>query len=70
VPNVAESWDVNEVEFMNYYANSLQNKAVFYDNMEKGDYYFCDQVRDTANGLMLHLNMNTKNAVLHEVFQN
>jgi peptide/nickel transport system substrate-binding protein len=59
-----------EVEYMNYYANSLQNKAVFYDNMERGDYYFFDQVRDTANGLMLHLNMNTKNEVLREMFQN
>src|SRR4030065_237817 len=29
-----------EVEFMNYYANSLKNKAVLYDNMEQGDYHF------------------------------
>jgi peptide/nickel transport system substrate-binding protein len=59
-----------EVEFMNYYANSLQNKAVFFDNMEQGDYHFFDQVRDTANTLMLHLNMNTKNEALREAFQN
>jgi peptide/nickel transport system substrate-binding protein len=59
-----------EVEFMNYYANSLQNKAVFFDNMEQGDYHFFDQIRDTANTLMLHLNMNTKNEALREAFQN
>ena len=59
-----------EVEFMNYYANALQNKAVFFDNMEEGDYHFFDQIRDTANTLMLHLNMNTKNEALREVFQN
>jgi peptide/nickel transport system substrate-binding protein len=59
-----------EVEFMNYYANALQNKAVFFDNMEEGDYHFFDQVRDTANTLMLNLNMNTENEVLREVFQN
>ena len=58
-----------EVEFMNYYANSLQNKAVYFDNMEEGDYHFFDQVRDTANTLMLHLNLNTTNEVLNEVFQ-
>ena len=55
---------------MNYYANALQNKAVFFDNMEEGDYHFFDQIRDTANTLMLNLNMNTKNEVLREVFQN
>ena len=59
-----------EVEFMNYYANSLQNKAVFFDNMEQGDYSFFDQIRDTANTLMLHLNMNTKDESLREAFQN
>lgn len=59
-----------EVEFMNYYANSLQNKAVFFDNMEQGDYHFFEQIRDTANTLMLHLNMNTKNEALREAFQN
>ena len=58
-----------EVEFMNYYANSLQNKAVYFDNMEVGDYHFFDQVRDTANTLMLHLNLNTTNEALNEVFQ-
>jgi peptide/nickel transport system substrate-binding protein len=59
-----------EVEFMNYYANSLQNKAVLFDNMETGGYSFFEQVRDTANTLMLHLNMNTKNENLREAFQN
>jgi peptide/nickel transport system substrate-binding protein len=59
-----------EVEFMNYYANSLQNKAVYFDNMEEGDYHFFDQIRDTANTLMLHLNLNTTNEALREVFQN
>lgn len=59
-----------EVEFMNYYANALQNKAVFFDNMEAGDYHFFDQIRDTANTLMLHLNLNTKNEVLRDIFQN
>ncbi len=59
-----------EVEFMNYYANALQNKAVLFDNMEEGDYHFFDQIRDTANTLMLNLNMNTENEVLSEIFQN
>ena len=59
-----------EVEFMNYYANALQNKAVFFDNAEEGDYHFFEQIRDTANTLMLHLNLNTKNDALREVFQN
>ncbi len=57
-----------EVEFMNYYANALQNKAVFFDNTEEGDYRFFEQVRDTANTVMIHLNLNTQNEVLREIF--
>jgi peptide/nickel transport system substrate-binding protein len=59
-----------EVEFMNYYANSLQNKAVFFDNMEVGDYHFFEQIRDTANTVMINLNLNTENETLREIFQN
>jgi len=70
-PNVMMLRTLNgEVEFMNYYANSLQNKAVYFDAMAEGDFRFFDQVRDTANSLMLHLNMNTKNEALREAFQN
>jgi peptide/nickel transport system substrate-binding protein len=58
-----------EVEFMNYYANSLKNKAVLYDNMEEGDYHFFDQIRDQACTTVIHLNWNTQNEALREVFQ-
>jgi peptide/nickel transport system substrate-binding protein len=58
-----------EVEFMNYYANSLKNKAVLYDNMEQGDYHFFDQIRDQACTTVIHLNWNTTNAALREAFQ-
>ncbi|HUT21465.1 MAG TPA: ABC transporter substrate-binding protein [Anaerolineae bacterium] len=58
-----------EVEFMNYYANSLKNKAVLYDNMGEGDYHFFDQVRDQACTTVIHLNWNTQNETLREVFQ-
>ncbi|MEZ4834955.1 MAG: ABC transporter substrate-binding protein [Caldilineaceae bacterium] len=59
-----------EVEFLNYYQNILQNKAVFADNMEEGDYHFFDQIRDQANRVLIKLNMNSKNEVLAEAFQN
>lgn len=59
-----------EVEFMNYYANRLDNKAVFADNMEQGEYGFFDQIRDQANVVMINLNMNTKNDALRELFSN
>jgi peptide/nickel transport system substrate-binding protein len=58
-----------EVEFMNYYANSLKNKAVLYDNMEEGDYHFFDQIRDQACTTVIHLNWNTTNEALREAFQ-
>jgi peptide/nickel transport system substrate-binding protein len=58
-----------EVEFMNYYANSLKNKAVLYDNMEAGDYHFFDQIRDQACTTVIHLNWNTTNDALREAFQ-
>lgn len=59
-----------EVEFMNYYANTLDNKSVFADNMQQGDYAFFDQVRDQANTVMVNLNLNTDNEVLRELFSN
>ena len=58
-----------EVEFMNYYANSLKNKAVLYDNMEEGDYHFFDQIRDQACTTVIHLNWNTQDEALREAFQ-
>ena len=59
-----------EVEFMNYYANALQNKAVLFDNMGQGDYHFFDQIRDQAVTVALHLNWNTENEALREAFRN
>jgi peptide/nickel transport system substrate-binding protein len=70
-PNVLLLRTLNgEVEFLNYYQNILQNKAVFADNMEAGNYRFFDQIRDTANRVLLNLNMNSKNEMLSEAFQN
>jgi peptide/nickel transport system substrate-binding protein len=59
-----------EVEFMNYYANSLQNKAVLFDSMEEGNFHFFDQIRDQSVTVAIDLNQNTTNEVLREVFQN
>jgi peptide/nickel transport system substrate-binding protein len=60
-----------EVEFMNYYANSLQNKAVLFENMgeDKGNFHFFDQIRDQAVTVALDLNWNTTNEALREAFQ-
>jgi peptide/nickel transport system substrate-binding protein len=60
-----------EVEFMNYYANSLQNKAVLFENMgeDKGNFHFFDQIRDQSVTVAIDLNQNTQNEVLREVFQ-
>jgi len=61
-----------EVEFMNYYANSLQNKAVLFENMgaDKGNFHFFDQIRDQAVTVAIDLNQTTTNEVLREMFQN
>ena len=70
-PNVLMLRTLNgEVEFMNYYANLAQNKAVFFDSMDQGNYHFFDQIRDQANRVLFKLNMNTKNEALREAFQN
>ena len=60
-----------EVEFMNYYANSLQNKAVLFENMgeDKGNFHFFDQIRDQAVTVAIDLNWNTTNEALREAFQ-
>lgn len=59
-----------EVEFMNYYANTLTNKAVLFDNMEAGDYSFFDQISDSSNTVVITLNMNHSDPVKREIFQN
>lgn len=70
-PNVLLLRTLNgEVEFLNYYQNIAQNKAVFADNMEQGDYHFFDQIRDQANRVLIKLNQNTQDDALREAFQN
>ncbi len=59
-----------EVQFMNYYANTLTNKAVLFDNMEAGNYHFFDQISDSSNTVVLTLNMNHKDQAMREMFQN
>ena len=49
---------------------TLDAKAVFFDNQERGDYRFTNLIPTASTELTLWLNMTSKNPVLAEVFSN
>lgn len=46
------------------------NKAVFFDNQERGDYRFVDVVNSDFNQMLLHIKFNHSDPVRAELFQN
>jgi peptide/nickel transport system substrate-binding protein len=59
-----------EIDFMAQRVNTLKNKAVFVDNMERGDYRIFNITAGAANVVSIHLNQTVQNPVLREVFRN
>lgn len=50
--------------------NTLRNKAVFTDNMERGNYRFFNEAPDLMNTMAIAFNLNHKDEVKREIFQN
>jgi len=59
-----------EIDFQERRIAYLSNKPVLFDNMERGDYGFIDTVSAQMNPMVLTLNLNHKDPVKREIFQN
>lgn len=59
-----------EIDFQNRHIATPDNKAVFIDNMEQGDYRLVDVVPSAMNTMSISLNLNSKDPVKREIFQN
>lgn len=59
-----------EIDMMDRHIGALENRAVLFDNMERGDYRFYDVVHDSMNSGVFALNLTHKDPVKREVFQN
>jgi peptide/nickel transport system substrate-binding protein len=59
-----------EIDFQARHFNTLLNKAVLYDNMEKGGYRFFEMSPSGSNSNVIMLNLTHKDPVKREIFQN
>lgn len=59
-----------EIDFQARHFNTLANKAVLYDNMQKGDYRLFTVQQAGSNSNVIMLNLTHKDPVLRELFQN
>ena len=59
-----------EIDMMDRHIAQLGNKAVFADNMERGDYQFFRKVPGIMNTSVMAFNLTHNDPVLREIFQN
>lgn len=59
-----------EIDMQDRHIAALDNKAVFADNMESGDYKFFDTIPSSMNTNAIALNLTHKDPVKREIFQN
>lgn len=59
-----------EIDMQDRHISGLENKAVFADNMEQGDYRFFETVPSSMNTMIIALNLTHKDPALREIFQN
>ena len=59
-----------EIDMQERHISSLANKALFTDNMEAGDYHFFETRFADLNVVTINLNLNHKDPVMREIFQN
>ena len=59
-----------EIDMQDRHIATLNNKAVFFDNMEAGGYTFYDRIPASMNVMMIALNLSTTDPILGEVFNN
>ena len=59
-----------EIDMQDRHIATLNNKAVFFDNMEAGGYTFFDKIPSGMNTMIIAFNLTTEDPVLSEVFNN
>ncbi|MCA9839838.1 MAG: ABC transporter substrate-binding protein [Trueperaceae bacterium] len=59
-----------EIDFQDRHISGLENKAVFADNMEQGDYHFVETIPAAMNTMIIALNLTHKDPAMRELFQN
>jgi peptide/nickel transport system substrate-binding protein len=59
-----------EIDMQDRHIASLDNKAVFADNMEAGDYRFFETIPSSMNTNAIAFNLTHKDPVKREIFQN
>jgi len=59
-----------EIDFQMRHFNTLPNKAVLFDNQQKGGYHFFDLVQANSNSIVIHLNLTHKDPTMRQIFQN
>jgi len=59
-----------EIDMMSRHFNTLQNKAVFTDNMDKAQYHMFETVPSSMNTMIIALNLTHKDPIMRQIFQN
>ncbi len=59
-----------EIDFQMRHFNTLDNKAVLFDNQQKGDYHFFDLTDASSNKIAIMLNLTHKDKAVRDIFQN
>lgn len=59
-----------EIDMQDRHIATNQNKAVFADNQQKGNYKFFETVPSQMNTLIIHLNLTHKDPAWRQLFQN
>ncbi len=59
-----------ELDMVHSKVNNLQNKAVLTDNQQKGGYRFYETIPSSMNSCIIALNLNAKDPVKRQIFQN
>ena len=59
-----------EIDMMSRHFNTLQNKAVFTDNMDKGQFHMFESVPSSMNTMIIALNLTHKDPLMRKIFQN
>jgi len=58
-----------EIDFQDRTIATAQNKAVFTDGQKKGNYHLVEEIPSNMNMFVLQLNLNHKDPVLRQIFQ-
>ncbi len=59
-----------EIDMMDRHIATPSNKAVFSDNMQKGQYRFFETIPSSMNDLIIALNLTHKDKTMREIFNN